>query len=60
MLATSISRSHSDGFLFIVGEMKRIVYETPLDTKEELVACVAAAVCSLKLLAFLNVPITGT
>ena len=39
MLATLISRSHSEGFLSV----KHRVYETPLDTEEELVARVAAA-----------------
>ena len=42
MLATSISRFHTDGFLS-VGEIKFLDYETPLDTEEELVTRVAAA-----------------
>ena len=41
-VATTFSRSHSYGFLYL-GEMKYLVYETPIDTPEELVARVAEA-----------------
>ena len=46
-MATTFSRSHSCGFPYLV-EMKCLVYETPIDTPEELVARVtkaAAIIC---------------
>ena len=42
MLATSITRSHPMNF-FLWREMKCLVYQTPLDTEEELVILIAAA-----------------
>ena len=41
-VATTFSRSHSYGFLYL-GEMKCLVFETPIHTPEELVARVAEA-----------------
>ena len=41
-VATTFSRSHSYGFLYL-GEMKCLVYDTPIDTPEKLVARVAEA-----------------
>ena len=41
-MATSIARSHFNGFLF-VGDMKHQVFETPIDRAEELAARVVVA-----------------
>ena len=42
-VANKFSRSHSYGFLHLEGEMKILVYETLIDTPEELVSRVAEA-----------------
>ena len=46
-VATTFSRSHSYGFLYL-GEMKCLVYETQIDTPEELVARVAEAAAIIR------------
>ena len=46
-MATTFSRSHSYGFLYL-GEMKFLVYETPIHTPEELVARVAEAAAIIR------------
>ena len=47
-VATTFSRSHSHGFLYLRGEMKCLVYETPIDTPKELVARVAEAAAIIR------------
>ena len=46
-VTTTFSRSYSYGFLYL-GEMKCLVYETPIDTPEELVARVAEAAAIIR------------
>ena len=46
-VATTFSRSHSYGFIYRA-EMKCLVYETPIGTPEELVACVAEAAAIIR------------
>ena len=47
IVATTSSRSHSYGFLYL-GEMKCLMFETPIDTPEELVARVAEAAAIIR------------
>ena len=42
-MSTSITGPNSPEFIFFLGEMKRLLYETPIDTAEELVARIVEA-----------------
>ena len=47
-MTTTFSQSHSYGFLYLGGGVKCLVYETPIDTPEELVARVAEAAAIIR------------